>query len=274
MSYDPNAPAPPPPAVKCSYPKCEADATREVDGKPYCGVHPTILDHQPSSGGGEAADPTPPAGANERLITDNDSVMAWGKDKRLYKVIDRADGVRGHYCVGRQMGPYSKFWEFYKDGKWCSAGEVFTDRDAAKAILNAWSNPQSNPTPPAGDAAGIPEPTAEDYRLDLDYWYTQAERSRRGEVTEPAPSKTGANYHTPGWSHRDSFHRDAEGTVEALIRRLAAAERDRDAALARVRELEEGRDLVESRLKNLALQVGYDPAKQLAKNPPRVSDDD
>jgi hypothetical protein len=48
------------------------------------------------------------------------------------KLLDRADGVKGHYCIGRKMEPKSIYWEFYNKGKWCSAGDVFVGKDMAK----------------------------------------------------------------------------------------------------------------------------------------------
>lgn len=44
-------------------------------------------------------------------------------------LIDRADGVRGHYCIGRHMEKYRHFptptWEFWDGDKWSSAGKVY-----------------------------------------------------------------------------------------------------------------------------------------------------
>ena len=49
-------------------------------------------------------------------------------------LIDRGDGVRGHFCIGRcANGVYSEFWN---DGHgWCSAGTVYVGREAAEAKL-------------------------------------------------------------------------------------------------------------------------------------------
>jgi hypothetical protein len=53
------------------------------------------------------------------------------------KLRDRGDGVKGHYCIGRQVndGDGFLYWEFYNKGKWCSAGEVFIGRETAEAKL-------------------------------------------------------------------------------------------------------------------------------------------
>ncbi len=47
------------------------------------------------------------------------------------KLINRADGVDGHYCIGRihsKLG--APYWEYYFKGQWCSAGEVLTKNEA------------------------------------------------------------------------------------------------------------------------------------------------
>jgi hypothetical protein len=41
-------------------------------------------------------------------------------------IIDRGDGVRGHYCIGR-LHASGRYWEYYNKGKWTSAGDVFLD---------------------------------------------------------------------------------------------------------------------------------------------------
>jgi hypothetical protein len=100
----------------------------------------------------------------------------------------------------------------------------------------------NNPPPPPPEAGAIPEPTELDYLLELDYWYNEADASRANKVSL-ADHKPG--YATGfSWFHRDSFHRDAESTVQALIRRLAAAERDRDDARRRVEDMIELRNAI------------------------------
>lgn len=37
---------------------------------------------------------------------------------------NRADGVNGHYCIGRKS-PRGNFYEFWNNGEWTSAGQVF-----------------------------------------------------------------------------------------------------------------------------------------------------
>jgi hypothetical protein len=80
---------------------------------------------------------------NDMTIEDFDEndarVLARSDEGLMYKLLDRADGVKGHYCVGRQVERGGRFWEFYNKGRWESAGEVFTDREAAKAILELWA---------------------------------------------------------------------------------------------------------------------------------------
>jgi len=54
------------------------------------------------------------------------------------EIIDRADGVRGHYAIGRKIKPDGfSCWEFWNKDKWCSAGEVFVRREAAEQALKA-----------------------------------------------------------------------------------------------------------------------------------------
>ena len=47
------------------------------------------------------------------------------------KLIDRADGVRGHFCIGRQVKD-TIYWEFWneKENTWCSAGTVYSENEA------------------------------------------------------------------------------------------------------------------------------------------------
>ena len=51
------------------------------------------------------------------------------------KLCDRADGVRGRFCIGRHMEEYAHLptptWEYWNKGEWCSAGELFLTREAA-----------------------------------------------------------------------------------------------------------------------------------------------
>jgi hypothetical protein len=43
----------------------------------------------------------------------------------MLKLINRADGVNGHYCFGKQHT--DGYWEFWNNAvnEWCSAGTVF-----------------------------------------------------------------------------------------------------------------------------------------------------
>lgn len=53
------------------------------------------------------------------------------------EIIDRADGVRGHFAIGRKLNARAKIsiWEFWSKNRWCSAGEVFYSRTAAERVL-------------------------------------------------------------------------------------------------------------------------------------------
>lgn len=50
------------------------------------------------------------------------------------QIFDHADGVRGHYCIGRKIGQ-SIYWEFFDKGIWCSSGQVYTSRDTAEFAM-------------------------------------------------------------------------------------------------------------------------------------------
>jgi hypothetical protein len=59
-------------------------------------------------------------------VTDNNGL-------RLY---DRADGVKGHFCIGRKVtGRGFDYNEFWNDGKFTSAGEVFIGEETAESKL-------------------------------------------------------------------------------------------------------------------------------------------
>ena len=51
-------------------------------------------------------------------------------------LLDRSDGVRDHFCVGRLIKPGEIYWEFWNKGRWVSAGEVFVGREVAQAQLD------------------------------------------------------------------------------------------------------------------------------------------
>jgi predicted Zn-ribbon and HTH transcriptional regulator len=61
------------------------------------------------------------------------------------KLLDRADGCKGHFCLGRQRNPpYWEFWsETYNGGSWCSAGTLFSGREAAQEKLAELAEQQS-----------------------------------------------------------------------------------------------------------------------------------
>lgn len=50
------------------------------------------------------------------------------------RLFDWADGCRGHYCIGRQIGN-TAFWEFYNKGSWLSAGQLFTSQSSAEFMM-------------------------------------------------------------------------------------------------------------------------------------------
>jgi hypothetical protein len=50
------------------------------------------------------------------------------------RLINRGDGVNGHYCIGRSRD--GVFYEFWSDREgWCSAGMVYIGREVAEAKL-------------------------------------------------------------------------------------------------------------------------------------------
>lgn len=56
-----------------------------------------------------------------------------------YKLLDHADGVRGHYCVGRQVdiGDGFPFWEFWTGDGWGAAGKIYYYKSSALIVMNA-----------------------------------------------------------------------------------------------------------------------------------------
>jgi hypothetical protein len=57
--------------------------------------------------------------------------------KGAVRLYDRADGVRGHFCIGREVIPASglRYHEFWNAGRFCSAGQVYVGETAAKKKL-------------------------------------------------------------------------------------------------------------------------------------------
>lgn len=51
------------------------------------------------------------------------------------KLCNRADGVNGHFCIGRPMRPDEPYYEYYNKGKWLSAGELFVGTETAESKL-------------------------------------------------------------------------------------------------------------------------------------------
>jgi len=50
-------------------------------------------------------------------------------------LLDRGDGVKGHYCIGRLIRIDEIYWEFWNHGKWASAGQVFVGKEAAMEAM-------------------------------------------------------------------------------------------------------------------------------------------
>lgn len=51
------------------------------------------------------------------------------------KLLNRCDGVNGHYCIGRYNSS-GKYLEFYNKNGWFSAGKVFITKKSAIEQLN------------------------------------------------------------------------------------------------------------------------------------------
>jgi hypothetical protein len=69
------------------------------------------------------------AAARERL----EGVLPHGYWPTL---VDRADSVRGHYCIGRLKWGNQSYWEFWNKGQWVSAGQVFIGEEAAMKAMH------------------------------------------------------------------------------------------------------------------------------------------
>lgn len=65
-------------------------------------------------------------------------VCAFEKPRLEVKLVNYADGVDGHYCIGRRVGNtiYQEFWN--PDG-WAGSGFLFTDKRIAEAVANGLS---------------------------------------------------------------------------------------------------------------------------------------
>ena len=103
------------------------------------------------------------------------------------------------------------------DRKRCTCGHHLENHNWPNGIVCRFCDCKEftsvSPTP-----AAIPEPQMNDVLPDLEYLYAEAEKSYRHEVTDPPNSRM------PGWIHHDSFHRDAERNMQAVIRRCHNAE--------------------------------------------------
>lgn len=80
---------------------------------------------------------------------------------------NRADGVRGHYCIGRLMRRNAPYFEFWNYGVWCSAGQVFTDERLARAVLalTRSTTPTNQATSEYASLLGQLATTGENYML-------------------------------------------------------------------------------------------------------------
>lgn len=66
-----------------------------------------------------------------------------------FKLLDRCDGVQGHYCIGKPMETGGTFWHFWNDecNDWCSAGSVYVGLEAANAKLRELAGPTGSKLP-------------------------------------------------------------------------------------------------------------------------------
>jgi len=51
------------------------------------------------------------------------------------KLVDHADGCKGHYCISRPMKDDDRYIEYYNKGEWSSFGEVFIGKQLANKKL-------------------------------------------------------------------------------------------------------------------------------------------
>lgn len=52
------------------------------------------------------------------------------------KLHDRADGVKGHYCIGRPMRDHPAFTEYWNPSGWAGSGYLFTDEKLVQSVLD------------------------------------------------------------------------------------------------------------------------------------------
>jgi hypothetical protein len=72
---------------------------------------------------------------NEHFSCPHCQTVVQNSSAGILAALDHADGVAGHFCIGRKIGK-SIYWEFYNKGKWCSAGEVFIGIEKATSVMN------------------------------------------------------------------------------------------------------------------------------------------
>jgi hypothetical protein len=49
------------------------------------------------------------------------------------RLCNRADGIDGHYCIGRQTKNHG-YWEYWNKGKWESVGQLFIGEAVAESV--------------------------------------------------------------------------------------------------------------------------------------------
>lgn len=51
------------------------------------------------------------------------------------ELIDHADGVKGHFCIGRRIHVSPDVWEFWNPTGWAGHGKMFSMREGAEFVL-------------------------------------------------------------------------------------------------------------------------------------------
>jgi hypothetical protein len=51
------------------------------------------------------------------------------------KLVNRADGVDGHYCIGRNLKDFREYWND-ETGRWGAFGTVFEGKEFAEKKFN------------------------------------------------------------------------------------------------------------------------------------------
>lgn len=98
-----------------------------------------------------------------------------GREPGALRLYDRADGVRGRYCVGRWTGQYNEYWN-EPAGRFAAFGTVYVGEDAARAKLEALASALSAPSTPV-------EPNAEPREKELRLTHNERELLERVALT-------------------------------------------------------------------------------------------